>query len=348
MMRKKRGIVCEKKKHYTILLTGKGEFLRGIPLNKKSDIGDEVDFRPVHGSGKRRPLFFGALAVAAVFLFFFVTSLIPSTDKAMAYVQLETDQAMELVVGEKGKVISLRQLNGPSGLETRFAHWKGQPLRLVLDNAIQELPIGEGQVIITTISLNDPKKVEGIVSGAVLDVKRKHRELIWKINESTVKDRLIANKEQMSIHAYKESKMPGYLQKDQVEEETLNSNKQLNEQEKMAPEPEEQGESNPVIHPEEQKEKQNPNEQVRNQNAPKPRKEEGVTEPTKQPAHKVPPVGSGQVSDHPGKPRDDSRPNSEEMELKKDQAKRSNPSSTGQPPANRARQNSEYSPNPVK
>ena len=47
MMRTYRGIVCEKKNKYTVFLTDKGDFLRGIPIGKTPDIGDEVDFHPV-------------------------------------------------------------------------------------------------------------------------------------------------------------------------------------------------------------------------------------------------------------------------------------------------------------
>ena len=44
MMRKYRGIVCEKKASYTVFLTENGEFLRGVPLIADVQIGEEAAF----------------------------------------------------------------------------------------------------------------------------------------------------------------------------------------------------------------------------------------------------------------------------------------------------------------
>ena len=180
MMRTYRGIVCDKKNKYTVFLTDKGDFLRGIPICETPDIGDEVDFQlvstPSLFSRKVKPRFVGAVMFATVLLFSIVASLIPMNDKVMAYVQLETDSALELGVNQKGKVISLRYLNETLAEPgNSLVEWKGYPIRIVLDTAVKEVSAGTSgvQVIITTIFPNakSQHKVQGIVGSAVREVE---------------------------------------------------------------------------------------------------------------------------------------------------------------------------------
>ena len=212
MMRTYRGIVCEKKNKYTVFLTEKGDFLRGIPIGETPDIGDEVDFHLVSTpsllSGKVKPRFVGAVMIAAVLLFSIVASLIPMNDKVMAYVQLETDTALELGVNQKGKVISLRYLNETLAEPgNSLVEWKGYPIRIVLDTAVKELSAGTsgGQVIITTIFLNakSQHKVQKVVGSAVREVRSANNEMTLEIAESTAEERMMANKHEMSIHKLK-------------------------------------------------------------------------------------------------------------------------------------------------
>ena len=203
-----------KKNKYTVFLTDKGDFLRGVPIGKTPDIGDEVDFRLVSSpslfSRKVKPRFVGAVMIAAVLLFSIVASLIPIDDKVLAYVQLETDSALELGVNQKGKVISLRYLNetlaepGNSHLD-----WKGHPIHIVLDTAVKELTADSSdvKVIITTIfpKAKSQHKVQGIVGSAVREVRSAHKELTWEVAESTAEERVMANKQEISIHKFKVS-----------------------------------------------------------------------------------------------------------------------------------------------
>ncbi len=214
MMRTYRGIVCEKKNKYSVFLTDKGDFLRGIPIGETPDIGDEVDFQLVSASPllsrKVRPRFVGAVMIAAVLLFSIVASLIPMNDKVMAYVQLETDSALELGVNQKGKVISLRYLNETlAEPRNSLVEWKGHPIHIVLDTAVKELSAdtSDVKVIIITIFPNakSQHKVQGIVGSAVQEVRCAHKELTWEITESTAEERVMANENEMSIHKFKVS-----------------------------------------------------------------------------------------------------------------------------------------------
>lgn len=245
MMRTYRGVVCEKKSKYTVFLTKKGDFLRGIPVGESPDIGDEVDFYPVFTpplfAGKVKPQFAGAVLIAAVLLLFIVASLIPINDKVMAYVQLEAGMALELGVNQAGKVITLRYLNDASDeQEDKLTNWKGRPFSQVLDMAVKELVIetSDVPVILTTIFTSSEKqhKVERIVGSAVQEVRGAHKELAWEIAGSTMEERGMANQHDMSIHKFKASQQgpPVHEKKPSPEiehDEKTNSRNQQREQE---------------------------------------------------------------------------------------------------------------------
>ncbi|MFC5591861.1 hypothetical protein ACFPRA_23560 [Sporosarcina soli] len=213
-MRTYRGVVCERKNKYTVFLTEKGNFLRGIPIGGSPDIGEEVDFHPVFTpplfAGKVKPQFAGAVLIAAVLLLFIVASLIPINDKVMAYVQLEAGIALELGINQAGKVITLRYLNDASDeQEDKLTNWKGRTFSQVLDTAVKKLVIetSDVPVILTTIFTSSEKqhKVERIVGSAVQEVRGAHKELAWEISGSTLEERVLANQHDMSIHKFKAS-----------------------------------------------------------------------------------------------------------------------------------------------
>ncbi|MCJ8008858.1 hypothetical protein ACFFF5_10285 [Lederbergia wuyishanensis] len=235
MMRKKRGIVCENKKYYSIFLTEKGEFLRGIPLKDKIEIGDEAEFHKVHWpflfNIKVKPAVIGAVLIAVMLLFFSASLLFPNTNTVMAYVQLDIEDAMEFGVDKKGNVVSLRQLkDSTSELENSYDRWKGQPLRLVLDSVIKDLSTNpsEVQVMITTIFPNGEKKplMHEIVENAVSDVQKTYKKMTLEVTESTFEDRLTANEQQMSVHEYKKSNQQ--IPKPEIEESIQEVEKETN------------------------------------------------------------------------------------------------------------------------
>ena len=213
-MRTYRGVVCEKKNKYTVFLTDKGDFLRGIPIGETPDIGDEVDFHPVFSpallGGKVKQRFAGAVIIAAMLLLSIVASLIPMNDKVMAYVQLETGMALEFGVNQAGKVITLRYLNDtPIEHGKKLDDWKGHPISKVLDAAVTELSAETNgvQVSITTIFPNAKKqhRVQRIVGSAVQEVRSANKELTIEIGESSEEERVMADQHEMSVHKFKDS-----------------------------------------------------------------------------------------------------------------------------------------------
>jgi len=258
MMQIHRGIVCEMKKKHTVFLTEKGEFLRGNPIGETPDIGDEVDFylisTPSLHSRKVKPRFVGAVMIAAVLLFSIVASLIPMNEKVMAYIQLETDTAVELGVNQMGKVISLRYLNETLGEpENRLDKWIGQPIGTVLDFAVKELPTGKSamKVIITTIFPNakSQQKMQEVVGSAVREVRGVHGELNWEIAESTAEERVAANKHKMSIHKFKviQQGAPVNKKKPSVEIEHPKQTNPVNQQKDKDAEKNPQKKSVPIV-----------------------------------------------------------------------------------------------------
>ena len=213
-MRTYRGVVFEIEKKYTVFLTGKGEFLRGFPIGGSPNIGDEVDFhlinKPSLFGREVKPRLLGTVMIAAVLLLSIVASLIPMGDEVMAYVQLESDTAVELGVNEKGKVIVLRYLNGTSvGTENSFDHWKGDPISKVLDSTLKKLTAKNSSepinIIIIYESTKNQQKVQEIVVNAVRDVQSAREELTLKIGKSTAEERVKANKQGMSVFKFQES-----------------------------------------------------------------------------------------------------------------------------------------------
>lgn len=214
MMRTYRGVVFEIEEKYTVFLTQKGEFLRGIPIGGSPNIGDEVDFHLINTpslfEGKVKPRLLGTVMIAALLLLSIVASLIPRGDEVMAYVQLESDTAMELGVNESGEVIILRYLNGTSvETENDLDHWKGGSISTVLNSAFKKLTAKDIRkpinIIIIYENTKNQQKVQKIVGNAVRDVQIANEELTIKIGESTFEERTIANKQEMSIYKFQES-----------------------------------------------------------------------------------------------------------------------------------------------
>ncbi|MEK3936586.1 hypothetical protein MKY41_14810 [Sporosarcina sp. FSL W7-1349] len=211
-MRIHRGIVCEKNSKYTVFLTNQGDFLRGIPIGAMPEIGEEAEFHLISTGtsslqkGKLR--FIGAALVAALFFLFIVASMISPNDEVMAYVQLETDTALELGVNGEGEVISLRYLDETSDTLAKWGK-KSPPIREVLDRLAKEVSpkLDEKQIIATTILVNQQNghQANEIIGSALHDMQNIHKDLKWEVVESTVEERDRANQKQMSIQKYKQT-----------------------------------------------------------------------------------------------------------------------------------------------
>lgn len=170
MMRKYRGIVCEKKASYTVFLTENGEFLRGVPLIADVQIGEEAAFHLIASTTSKRrmkPIFIAPALIAAILLLFLVASWFPKATPAYAYIQVEGDSTIEIGVDEDGKVISLQ-----SSTET-MSDWEGQPMDLVLAKAVEQISTDKNELAVTTVyEKEDKPKLKKQIEKAVQKVNK--------------------------------------------------------------------------------------------------------------------------------------------------------------------------------
>ena len=227
MMRKYRGIVCEKQETHFVFLTTEGEFLRGTPVVENPSIGEEVEFyllQPQMNPRKKwKPSFLAPILVAAVLLIVFVASMIPAeSEKAYAYVQLEGVDSIELGVDEEGNVITLRSLDEAS---TEIgADWIGLPIAVVLTQAVQEISPKEEVVITTIYEKEEKEELKQTIEKAVTEVQQKNSEKPVQLEKSTKEERSKANEKQKSIQQYKKQKSS---QEDKKQDATQQDKKQV-------------------------------------------------------------------------------------------------------------------------
>ncbi|WP_313894233.1 hypothetical protein [Psychrobacillus sp.] len=206
MKRTYRGIVCEKNNDHMIFLSKEGEFLRGIPLVTDPGVGEEVEFHLAPTINLRRkrmkPFFIGPSLIAAVLLIFFIASLISQTNSAFAYVQIEGEMAFEFGVDEEGNVMSLRSIDDASAIE--LGDWEGLSFGTVLANTVNQIAPRNSELVITTVyEKQEQAEFKKRIDQAVNEVTNAHADKTWSIQESTVKEREEANKNNKSIQKFK-------------------------------------------------------------------------------------------------------------------------------------------------
>ncbi|MFJ7825503.1 anti-sigma factor domain-containing protein [Psychrobacillus sp. NPDC096623] len=169
-MRKYKGIVCEKKESYSVFLTEDGEFLRGTPLNRAVQIGEEVEFyliANVTAPKRMKPIFIAPALIAAMLLIILVSSWFPQTTPAYAYINVEGDSKIEIGIDEDGKVISLHSTEGS------LKDWEGQSLDLVLTKAVDQVGAEEKKLAVTTVyEKEDKPKLNKQIEKAVQKVQK--------------------------------------------------------------------------------------------------------------------------------------------------------------------------------
>ena len=214
MMRKYKGIVCEKKATYSVFLTEEGEFLRGIPLIATVQVGEEVEFHlTTHVSSPKRmkPIFIAPALIAAMLLIILVASWFPQTTPAYAYINVEGDSKIEIGIDEDGKVISLQST------AEKVKGWEGQSIDHVLAKAVDQVGAEEKELAVTTVyEKEDKPKLNKQIEKAVQQVKK---------DKPSSKKRSVEPEQKKSNP---ETKPPGQMKKE--EKEPKSNNKQNNSQ----------------------------------------------------------------------------------------------------------------------
>lgn len=258
-----RGIVCEKNTNDMIFLTSEGEFVHGIPLVTDPEVGEEVEFHLVTTTNLRRkrmkPFFIGPALIAAVLLVFLVASLIPQTNSAYAYVQVEGDQAIEFGVDGEGNVVSLRSLDEAPNLELQ--DWEGLPIGIVLAKVVKQIAPKNDELAVTTVyEKQGQAELKKRIDQAVNKISNDHAEKNWSIQESTVQERKEANKNNKSIKKFKQEE-----QQPPVVEQKIENPKNQQEKQKIPDQSNEIEKEMNTPNPNNNKEKSTPaNKQINN------------------------------------------------------------------------------------
>lgn len=114
----KRGVVVERHRKYTIVLTRDGEFQKAEILDDDVSIGTEVNYQPIAKSRKSsimsfrmvKPSVLAAAAACSLFLFVFPLYLF-SENQTYAYVTIDINPSIELEIDEELRVKDLHALN---------------------------------------------------------------------------------------------------------------------------------------------------------------------------------------------------------------------------------------------
>ncbi|MFS0752282.1 hypothetical protein [Oceanobacillus sp. 1P07AA] len=112
----KKGIVMERHRKYTILMTKDGSFVKGRVLSNQSEIGEEVVFRPI---GNRQVMLRKhrgipwkvSLLAAAILLVVLPMYFLSHGEKTFAYVTVDINPSIEMQVDEEFEVQTIEAIN---------------------------------------------------------------------------------------------------------------------------------------------------------------------------------------------------------------------------------------------
>lgn len=257
MMHTYKGIVCEKRNGYMVFLTKEGDFLRGTPIGPTPEVGEEVEFHVVTVQTPRRkrmkPFIIGPAIVAAVLLLFLVASLIPQTNNAYAYVQLEGETTVELGVDENGNVVSLRSLDEMTPFT--LDEWEGLPINVVLAKAVTQLIAENEKIIITTVyEKQNQEELKKRIDQAVNEVQKQSPNKVE--NKKPQKEKEAIPKETSPAVEHKQQEKEPDSNKEQPKPENGSNNNQNKEKQQEIKHQEKQQKEQEKIEKKEQKEQE--------------------------------------------------------------------------------------------
>ncbi|WP_424475051.1 anti-sigma-I factor RsgI family protein [Oceanobacillus kimchii] len=112
----KKGIVMERHRKYTILMTKDGSFVKGRVLSNQSEIGEEVVFRPIGNRQvmlrKQRGIPWKvSLLAAAILLVVLPMYFLSNGEKTFAYVTVDINPSIEMQVDDQFEVQRIEAIN---------------------------------------------------------------------------------------------------------------------------------------------------------------------------------------------------------------------------------------------
>ncbi|WP_100011365.1 anti-sigma factor domain-containing protein [Lentibacillus sediminis] len=142
----KKGIVMEKHRRYTVIMTKEGAFLKSEPI-KHADIGVEVRYQPLRSkkgmllyvpSGKKLSIPILAIACLLICLILPVYTA-PANSKTYAYVNVELNPSVELQVDKDLQVDAIRAINkDATRIVNTLTNYQGKKVESVIEMIIEQ------------------------------------------------------------------------------------------------------------------------------------------------------------------------------------------------------------------
>ncbi|KQL54851.1 hypothetical protein AN964_15930 [Heyndrickxia shackletonii] len=111
----RKGVILEIKKKYLVMLTPDGEFVKGMKPHDHLYIGQEISFDPylkkLHFPLVLTPAKIGSLAVVSIMILCALLFNFTNQNKAYAYVSIDANPSVELVLNKNLQVIGAKALN---------------------------------------------------------------------------------------------------------------------------------------------------------------------------------------------------------------------------------------------
>lgn len=169
----KKGIILERHRKYTILMTKDGAFLKGKVYVKDAQIGDEVVFEPIYpkrffflSKNNKRHLPARILTVACIVLVcLFLPFYFSPNDKTYAYVTVDINPSIELEVDENYTVRKIHAMNDDAeqimGELTNYLNKNLETvIQMIMNTSEENGLINNGKNILVGISYMDEEKTD--------------------------------------------------------------------------------------------------------------------------------------------------------------------------------------------
>ncbi len=222
----KKGIVMEINDGYLTLLTPDGEFLRARKQNQRYAIGEEIVFSPSHVPEKKQAISFRkrmmslkSLAVAAIALIIFFGSFLSvyQTNKAYAYVSIDVNPSIELVLNKKMQVLKVTAFNQDGKkIVAHIGDWKKKKIaeltQLLLNEMKKQGYFKDHHLVVISTVRTDKKEAnaEKILSENMKEIKTavKEKDLELTVLNGTPEELEKAHQLGITTGKYKESEQP--------------------------------------------------------------------------------------------------------------------------------------------
>ena len=161
---KTKGLVLEVQKNNVIVMTADGQFQK-LPKRGRVEVGDEYSYATSSHSW---------LAVASVMVLLVSSLLVNSINKPIpsAYISVDINPSVELLVTRNGKVISAEALNQEADIILQDLKLNKLPLDRAIEKIIQEtekkqFAVNEPVMFLTAVSLDDsnlPQEIDRLLT----------------------------------------------------------------------------------------------------------------------------------------------------------------------------------------